>query len=397
MEWTIPGWHQPKILALLESLPKAMRKTLQPLELFATELASEVRPFSGPMLPALARAIHQKVGERITPDQWDLRAVPHYLDFSYRVVDDHDKPIAASKDLTDLQGQLGGRARALWAASPREAVEKSKLRTFPDVLPETVTVAINGRKVQAFPALVDREHHVDVKTLESAPAALQATREGLRRIYLFDSGNSLSRLDAQMQAPLGDRRPLVMRALDEAFQLTAPPPRTRDDYERRLELGRNALPIEVARFGRIASELSAELTAIKVALQPLVGKPGVAKIFVDDVQSQLAHLAPPTLYQRTGFDRLEAILRYLKALRVRIQRQAVDPMKDQHKATQVVPLWQQYVAQRPSLLAKGRTEKELDEFSWLVEELRVQIFAPEVKPALSINVARVQEAWAKLR
>ncbi|HUS28849.1 MAG TPA: ATP-dependent RNA helicase HrpA [Kofleriaceae bacterium] len=397
MEWTIPGWHQPKILALLESLPKSLRKKLQPLDLLATELAAAVQPFSGPMLPALARAIYQKTGDRITPDQWDLRAVPRYLDFSYRVIDDHDKPLAASKDLRDLQDQLGNRARALWTASPREAIERSQLRTFPDALPETVTVAINGRKVQAFPALVDREHHVDLKTLESAPAALQATREGLRRLYLFDSGNSFSRLDAQMHAPLGDRRALVMRALDEAFHLTAPPPRTRADYERRLELGCNALPIEVARSGRIASELSAELTPIKAALQPLVGKPGVAKIFVDDVQSQLAHLAPPDLYQRTGFDRLEAIVRYLKALRIRIQRQAVDPMKDQQKATHVVPLWQQYIAQRPALLAKGRTEKELDEFSWLVEELRVQIFAPEVKPALSINLARVQDAWAKLR
>ncbi|MFT3693623.1 MAG: ATP-dependent RNA helicase HrpA [Kofleriaceae bacterium] len=396
MEWTIPGWHQAKILALVESLPKSVRKTLQPTDLLATELATDLKPFSGPMLPALEQAIHRKLGERISRDQWDLRSVPRYLDFTYRVIDDHEKVLAQSKNLGELQSQLGGRARALWAATPREAFEKAKLRTFPDALPETITIAINGRKVQAFPALVDQENHVDLKTLESAPAALQATREGLRRIYLFDSGNSFSRLDSQMQAPLGDRRPLVMRALDEAFQLLSPPPRTRDDYERRLERGRNQLPVEVARFGRIASELSTELTAIKSALKPLIGKPGVAKIFVDDIQSQLAHLAPPDLYQRTGFDRLEAILRYLKALRVRIQRQAVDPMKDQQKAAQVVPLWQQYLAQRPALLAKGRTETELDDFSWLVEELRIAVFAPEVKPAIPINTARVQDAWASI-
>jgi ATP-dependent helicase HrpA len=79
-----------------------------------------------------------------------------------------------------------------------------------------------------------------------------------------------------------------------------------------------------------------------------------------------------------------------------LQRQAHDPQKDQQKATQVVPLWQAYVARRAELLAKGRTSAELDEMHWLLEELRVHVFAPELKTAVPVSPARVQDRWSTL-
>ena len=79
MAWTIPGWHEAKLAALLESLPKALRKTLAPLDALAVELASQLRPFDGALLPALERAIFERTGERVPRDAWDLRALPHYL------------------------------------------------------------------------------------------------------------------------------------------------------------------------------------------------------------------------------------------------------------------------------------------------------------------------------
>jgi ATP-dependent helicase HrpA len=90
------------------------------------------------------------------------------------------------------------------------------------------------------------------------------------------------------------------------------------------------------------------------------------------------------------------VLRYLRALTVRLQRQANDPPKDQQKAAQVVPLWQSFVAREAELRAKGRSQKELDDFGWLLEELRVHVFAPELKTAMSISPARAQEVWASL-
>ena len=404
MASTIPGWHATKILALLESLPKAHRKALAPLDERARALAARVRPFDGPLLAALERAIHQDTGERIARDAWDLRAVPPYLAFTYRVVDDDDKVLATGRDLADLQGTLAARARALWSSAPRTAHERSNLRGWDfDALPESVTVDVGGRRLRAYPALVDVEHAVDLRLLESRSAADAATRDGLRRLFLFALPTSISKVEAQLPGALAKdvRRQVAVRALDEAFGLVdgdpAGLPRDKAAFTARVAEGRAILPAAITQLGQLAVDIHGALAQIRTALQPLVGKPGIARAVVDDVHSQLAYLAPTDLLRATSLARLGHVVRYLKALQIRMQRRAHDPQKDQSKAAQVAPLWQAFVANHDRLRAAGRTARELDEFRWLVEELRVQVFAPELRTAVSVSPARVQELWASLQ
>ncbi len=403
MAWTIPGWHEAKILALLESLPKAQRKAIAPMgstiDERARELAHKLPPFRGEMFPTLERAIYELYGERISRTAWDLRAVPAYLDFTFRVVDDHDRVLGTSRDLADLQRTYGQRAKEVWATVPRESFERTNLRTWDfGELPESVSITARGRRVLAYPALVETEHAVDLRLLESSTAAATATRDGLRRLYVFALQTSFGKLETQLPGSIakGPRRDLVFRALDEAFALDRDPPRDHASFEARLADGRTKLPELLAQLGRLAIEITMELSKVRAALKPLIGKPGLIRAFVDDVQSQLAHLDAPDLWRTTPTARLSHVLRYTKALLVRVQRQAVDPPKDQQKAAQVAPLWQQFVARRGQLIAHGRTESELDDFAWLVEELRVQIFAPELKTAVSVSLPRVQELWASL-
>jgi ATP-dependent helicase HrpA len=396
MTWTITGWLQPKILALLESLPKAQRKPLAPLDAMSHVLAAELPAFDGAILPALERAIFERTGERIARSTWDLATVPQYLTFNYRVVDDRDKVLATGRDLDELQRALGQRAREVWAAAPRERYERTGLRGWDfDALAESVTIEVGGRRMLAYPALVDRESSVDVRLLESPAAAAGATREGLRRLVLFAAGQSLAKLEALLPAALPKevRRQLAARALDDTFEL-ATPPRDKATFERRVAAGRGTLAALVAELGRTAQTFEAELAKVRAALGPLAGKPGLARTVFEDVQSQLAHLAPAELWRSPA--RIDHRLRYVKALQIRLQRQAHDPQKDQTKAAQVVPLWAAFVARRAELLAKGRTEKELDEFSWVLEELRVQVFAPELKTAVPISAPRVQQQWQTL-
>ena len=103
---------------------------------------------------------------------------------------------------------------------------------------------------------------------------------------------------------------------------------------------------------------------------------------------------PPELLRATPLARLGHIARYLRAIQVRLQRQSHDPQKDQQKAAQVVPFWQRYLARRTELSAKGRSLVELDDFGWLIEELRVQTFAPELKTAVSVSPQRLQDVWS---
>ncbi len=417
LAWTIPGWHEAKLSALLESLPKAVRKALSslcPLDELAHELAAHLRPFDGPMLPALERAVLERSGERVARDAWDRRSLPAYLELYFRVVDERDKVVDHGRDLAELQRTLGHRAKALWATAPREQHERSGLTSWElDALPVQVTLDVGGRRMLAYPALVDAETAVDVRLLESPAAAALATREGLRRLFLLQLGTTLAKLEAQLPGslaqgplvapggpggPMPPRRQIVLRALDEAFRLTEPEavPRNKAAFHARLTEGRGELPGALVQLGSLAAQLSAELDQVRKALKALAGKPGVPRAVLDDIHGQLAHLAPPDLMRAMSITRLGHIARYLKAIQVRLSRQAHDPLKDQQKAAQVTPFWQSYLTKRGELEAKGRPLAEIDEFGWLIEELRVQTFAPELKTAVPISPARLQDLWARI-
>jgi ATP-dependent helicase HrpA len=411
LAWTIAGWHHAKLLALLEALPKPLRKALAPVAPLALELATTLRPFEGAMLPALERAILASRGERVPREAWDLGALPAHLSFSFRIVDDRDKLVSHGRDLGELQRTLEQRARALWGAVPRAGHERSGLKSWDfETLPTSVTLEVAGRKLLAYPALVDAETAVDVRLLESAAAATVATRGGLRRLFLLHLGSTFAKLEAQLPGSLAQgplvvagqrltpRRQIVLRALDESFRLNEPElvPRDKHSFNQRLAEGRTALSGTLAQLARVAMDLSVELDKVRHALKILTGKPGFVRAVLDDIQTQLAHLAPAELMIAMSATRLAHLPRYLKALQVRLQRQAHDPQKDQQKATQVAPLWQSCLKKREELQSRGLPVDELDELGWLIEELRVQIFAPELKTAVPVSPQRVQDVWAKI-
>ncbi len=384
--WTIPGWHAALLGALLDGLPKPLRKALAPLDALVVELASTLRPFDGPMLPALERAIHERTGERVPRDAWDLRAVPAYLAMKFVVVDDHDKAIARGTDLADLQRTLGHRAKALWAQARREQHERTGLKSWDfEALPASVTLDVGGRAMLAYPALVETELAVDIRLLESAGAAAVATRDGLRRLFLLQAGTTVAKLEAPLPAALGAlKRQIVLRALDDAYR-TSDVPRTKAAFTERLAAGRGALPDVLGQLARTAIDLAAELDKVRAALKALGGRPAAA---IDDIQGQLARLAPPELIRVTPLARFAHLARYLKAISVRLQRLSHDPQKDQQKATQIAP----FQKRLDELHARGI---DVDELRWVLEELRVQIFAPELKTAVPVSVQRMQDLLAK--
>ncbi len=389
MAWTIPGWHADKLRALLDTLPKATRKALMPLDDVAGALATELRPFDGPMLPAVERAIHLRTGERIPRDAWDLAALPSYLSFTYRVVDEHDRTVAEGRDLADLQRTLGRRATELWSRAPRAKHERTGLKTWDlDALPASVTLDVGGRSLLAYPALVDAEHSVEIKLLESTAAAAASSRDGLRRLFLLNAGTSIGKLEQQLPASLAPvKRQLVLRALDEAFR-TAELPTSKGNFADRLAEGRGRVGDVLGELVRVAIDLYAEHDAVRAAMKPLVSRPGATRAVLDDIQSQLVHLVPADLPRATPVARLVHITRYLKAIGVRLQRASHDVQKDQQKAAVVAPFWQKFQALP---LTPERTE-----LLWLIEELRVQTFAPELKTAVPISAQRLQEAWTRL-
>jgi len=411
LDWTIPGWHREKIAALLYELPRAVRKEVGDIAEVARAVAPKLRPFDGPMIPALVRAIAELTGARIPADSFRPEAVAAYLRLTLRVVDEKGKVIAQGRDVDDLLQRFGARARAVWKESaPSPKWERKGLTTWDfGELPEMVTRRVANVDVRSYPALVDRGSSVDLVLLESAAAAEEASRAGVRRLVMLAKRSMLSqftpRLPGAFPHPTGApisrseneafRGMLVAKVVDAAFQLDAegaPLPRTKAAFEQLLASGTPRIAPSFQVYVDAVKPITAELEKTLQALRNASRHPSGRNAIVD-IYAQLEHLFPPDLLASVPFGRLEHFPRYLRAAQARLQRAISDPRKDADKLAPFTPLWASFLAKRKT----ARDQALARDLRWTFEELRVAIFAPELKTPYPVSVAKVSAALSTLR
>ncbi len=409
LDWTIPGWHEEKIRALLYELPRALRKELGDLGELARTLASRLVPFDGPMLPRLAAAIADVTGARVPPDAFRPDAVPAWLRLTVRIVDAQGKTLAQGRDVADLLERHGARARAVWKESAPPAKWDRKGLTKWDFaeLPRFVTRRVSGVEVRSYPAIVDRGTSVDLVSMESESAAEQATRAGVRRLAMIATRQTLSVIAPRLPRPFprldgvprsraevdAHREALLARIADVAFRLDEGElPRTKEDFDRLVAAGAPRLDPASRVFSDAFAPISVELDKLVQALRNASKHPS-GRLAVLDIQAQLEHLFTPDFVETVPFDRLAHIPRYLRAAQVRLQRAIADPRKDADKHAPFGPLWTSFLEKRKN----ARDADAARELRWLFEELRVAIFAPELKTPVPVSVAKVKDALAALR
>jgi len=413
LEWTIPAWHDEKILLLLQSLPRSIRKEIAPVAEVASEIARAHAPFDGPMLATLAADIHALTGVRVPPNAWRLDDLPRHLRFFFNVYDDAGKTIGQGRDLHDLKRQLGPRARQVWTASARVPWERTGLRSWSfDRLPERLPIVVGGSSTLCYPALVDDGNGVSLRALSSEAEAERATRQGLRRLFLLQMGSAQGAVDTTLRdsLPLAALARFVagtttslheqirLRAIDDSFALHDPAmfPRDREAFAQRFGAGRSALARRLAELATLAHDMGAALMKAESMLRTCTGKPGAPRNALDDIRRHMESLLPRDLFEHTPSDRLVHIPRYLRGVHIRLERLPLDPRRDAAKASQVVPLWESFQSKREMLRNRGVPTQDLESFRWLLEELRVAVFAPELRTAVPVSPARAAELWKSL-
>jgi ATP-dependent helicase HrpA len=260
-----------------------------------------------------------------------------------------------------------------------------------------------------YPALVDQETTVAVKILESRAAADVASRAGLRRLFLLQMSTPLHKLEHRVSAAIATgplarrdgvpiRTQIVLRAFDEAFGLTDPAhyPRSRKDFLTRLDSGKVDLGTRLTVLSKLAEEIGAELGRVEQTLRALNGKPGAPRTALAEMRAQVDQLTPSGFLTRERIERLAHYPRYLRAILLRLERMPNGPQKDQSKAEQVVPLWNAWLQQHEKLRARGVSAEDLDTYRWLIEELRVSLFAPELKAAVPVSPQKLADLWKTL-
>lgn len=413
LRWTIPAWHREKIERSLRALPKGLRKELAPISELAEEIATARQPFEGPMLRILEQDAFSLTGARIARDAWRLDELPAHLRFFFRVVDEGGKVLGESRDLEDLRSRFAARAKKTWQHAPRTSWQRSGLVSwsFGD-LPERAAVPVGEGKAFAFPALVDDGTSVSLRPMPSRQQADEATRGGIRRLILLDRGSGSVRYDRMLPASLPlaalakqqDEKPEVLRAqivacaIDEAFGLADAEalPRNRASFEAMLARGHKPAASLVREIGALAGEVAQTTSTVHTMLRQLAGKPGASRAALDDVREQLRWLLPRGLFLRLERARLAQLPRYLRGVQIRLERLPIDPRRDADKAGQVVTFWAAFVQRREQLLARGVPEEEVEGFRWLLEELRVRLFAPELKTSVPVSPQIVARRWKDL-
>jgi ATP-dependent helicase HrpA len=325
-------------------------------------------------------------------------------------VGEDGRAIAVSKDLNALWKEHGRRAREAWQlAVPAPRWERTRITSwdFGDLEP-FVTRRVAGTEFRAYPAIVDRQTSVDLTLMETASAAEVATFAGVRRLLALAASGTLSAIEPRIPPAFAHadgsapsraendafRAIVSARIVDDAFRLgvDGPVARTKRQFEEVLTAGRPRVDASFGRFAQAITRASTELEATLRALRSASKHP-TAKNAIVDIRAHLGMLFPRDLLEWVLPVRLDHFPRYLRAVQARLGRAIADPRKDSEKWAPVAPLWAVFVERHGAV----RDREAARDLQWSFEELRVAIFAPELKTPVPVSVERVRAELAALR
>ncbi len=443
-EWLVPGMLQAKVLALLKSLHQKPRSRFVPLPDNATRIAADLsvpeRFGTGGLTDALLKTVRDETSLDVKRGDFKLDMVAPHLFMNFRVVDEHGRQLGHGRNLPALKAELGAKARGafqalagLKTARPGPETEKSEEKR-PQVsanaaksaikneasaapaqgqrhtvwgfgeLPELMEIRKGGQSLVGFPALVDQGDAVTIEVFDEPEVAADKHRVGLRRLFALQIKDALKYLeknipDLQKMAAqamgLGLtleelREQVIAVALDRAF-LLEPLPADEPAFKRRLDEGRGRLTLIANEVARLAGAVLADHAA---AARKLKDTTKTAPDAAADVAQQLQRLMPKRFLATTPWPQLQHLPRYLKAVTARLDKWRADPARDAARTAELKPLEQRYLR----LLAdrKGVADDRLQEFRWLLEELRVSFFAQELRTPQPVSVKRLEKVWAQL-
>ncbi len=406
LTWLVPGMVREKVTHYLKALPKAWRNRLIPLTEVVTSFLESSPDMALPLAHALRGYLEERLGDAPPPDAWDQSELPAHLGVNVRVVDAAGDELAMGRDLAVLRAQLGEAAQLSFAASG-PAIEKRGIRSwdFGD-LPETLAVARGTQRLTGYPALVDDGDSVSLAMLDTRESADASTRAGVLRLLRlalkaaaanFDKGGpGFTQAALQLKTAIPANRLLadVLAAVtDRSFLGDDPLPRNERAFAEQVKRARTRLPAVADGAFRLLSAIATEHAALGTRLSdlpPARGRLGA------EVRAQRDALVYPGFFGATPWVQLQSLPRYLKALDRRLAKFGERPERDAKHAEQVAALWQRYRERADRNRQAGRTEPALEAYRWLLEELRVSLFAQELKTPVPVSFKRVERAWADL-
>ncbi len=405
LEWLVPGLLREKCIALLKSLPKAIRRQVVPIPDWVDAALETLTPDDVPLTEALGEFLRRRTGARVHPDDWRAEQLDPHLIMNVRVVDHQGQTLGQGRDVDALERRFeaaaGEGARAL-AAEASEAPAIDGLPTVP--LPESRVTTQAGIRVEAFPALVREGEAFRVELYDHPGKAEQAHRRGVARLAMTrlpDQVRAIERLKALetcalLFAKVGSKRALIDDVVEAVFTRTvgvAPLPRSAAELEARLDAVRDTL---VPSAEALVATLKAALEGHLAVTKALKGNLNLALALVySDLKAQMQRLVHPGFVGEAG-EWLAEYPRYMEAALIRLEKAPRERMRDQMQMQTVQDFQSRLAARRESQRRGGHEDPALVEFGWWIEELRVSLFAQQLGTRMPVSEKRLERRWAEL-
>jgi ATP-dependent helicase HrpA len=406
--WLVPGHVKEKVETILRGLSKDFRRVLPPASALAAKSMESLRFADGSLIDQLRTSILKATRVDIPKEALVQVPLPPYLLMRFEVIGADGKIMAAGRDLSAIKAQLRQELKSGLLASEKTFTREGiKHWDFGD-LPERVEIDRFGVAFAAFPGIVDQKTSVSLKLFDTFEAATVATRAGTRRLFMFEAAEPLKRHTgylpglekmALQYATLGGApqlKGLVQELIaDRAFIGDQLPVRSEKEFAFRVGVGIDRLGPAVEEVISLAGAILTGFQQVQFALAN-ARAPALAA-GVNDIREQLGALTPPDFLVSTPYQWLRHYPRYFQAMQLRLQKMSGQGLpRDARNLAEITPLWRGYFELERRKKELALNDSKIVEYRWMVEEMRVSLFAQELRTAVPVSVKRIQEVWAAI-
>ena len=400
-DWQIPGLREELVIALIKSLPKSYRRNFVPAPNYAQAFLGRAVPLEKPLLDTLIYELRRMTGVTVEAEHWNWEQIPSHLKMTFRVVDENGKKIAESMNLDELKFSLKDRVQESISAVADDGIEQSGLHIWSFAeLPQCYEQKQRGFSVKAFPAIVDEKDAVGIKLFETEFEQAVAMQQGLRRLLLLNVPSPIKYLHEKLpnKAKLGLYFTPFGRVLDLIDDCIACAVNkliadfggfvwNEEGFDKLRDFVRenvNEVTVDIAQ------KVEQILTLTHQLNQRLKGKMDFTMAFaLSDMKSQISGLIYQGFVQKSGYARLPDLLRYLQAIDKRMDKLAQDVNRDRAAMLRVEQVQQAYQQLLAKLPKSKPISDEVAEIRYMIEELRVSLFAQQLGTKYQVSEKRV--------
>ena len=415
-DWLVPGLRTELVAALLKTLPKPIRRNVVPANDWARKLVDEIPPDPDidetTLVEFLARQIRSLTYTPVDTEDFELDRLPDHLRVTFAVIDDRGQVAARSKDLSGLRLKLQRRTResvakatvAPRAPAARNALERSGLTTWDfDALPRSVETRHSGGVVRAYPALVESGKAVDIRLLATEADQTRAQRAGVRRLLQLAIPSPTAYVQQHLTAaeklilatsPYRSNAELFDDCLAACIDAVVDTSRifTREQFESARATVNSGL---VDAMFQAVSDVSRVLTAARDADRAISAASSVALMApLADARAQLAALVHPGFVSRTGLVQLRRVPVYLQGIVHRVSKLAENVGRDRTWSMDVTEATHRYTTAGGDLPLQFEPPAHIRHARWMLEELRLSLFAQHLPTAEPVSLQRITKVLA---